>query len=66
MVFFQVYIIAHIAPGAFELTSGGYFFYPNFNKHYLDIIERYSDIIQGQFYGHEHTDSFRVLFQDQG
>ncbi|XP_064605118.1 acid sphingomyelinase-like phosphodiesterase 3b [Liolophura sinensis] len=61
----KVYIIAHIAPGAFELTSGKYFFYPNFNKRYLNIIERYSDIIQGQFYGHEHTDSFRVLFGDQ-
>ena len=64
--FFQVYIMAHVPPGAFELVENLTWFYPDFNKKYLSVLEKHASIIQAQFYGHEHTDSFRVMFDKHG
>ncbi|WAR24739.1 ASM3B-like protein, partial [Mya arenaria] len=58
----MVYIIAHVPPGVFELGSGLTWFYPKYNKQYLEKLEEFADIITLQLYGHEHTDSFRVQF----
>ncbi|XP_071487800.1 acid sphingomyelinase-like phosphodiesterase 3b [Diadema antillarum] len=60
-----VYIVAHILPGSLEgetLKS----FQPRFNERYLDILRRFSHVIKGQFYGHHHYDSFRVLYAEDG
>ncbi|KAK6188125.1 hypothetical protein SNE40_004376 [Patella caerulea] len=57
----KAYVISHVPPGAFERLARMSWFYPQFNQQYLKIIADYSDIIIGQFYGHEHTDSFRLL-----
>ncbi|XP_041359012.1 acid sphingomyelinase-like phosphodiesterase 3b isoform X2 [Gigantopelta aegis] len=63
----KVYIISHIPPGAFERTSLKIkWFYPEYNQPYLDILRRYSDVILAQFYGHGHTDSFRILYNKTG
>ena len=62
----KVYIVAHVAPGVFELVNGMSWFYSNYNRKYLDILLRYTDVIQAQMYGHEHTDSFRILFDNEG
>ncbi|XP_052775676.1 acid sphingomyelinase-like phosphodiesterase 3b [Mya arenaria] len=62
----MVYIIAHVPPGVFELGSGLTWFYPKYNKQYLEKLEEFADIITLQLYGHEHTDSFRVQFDAEG
>jgi sphingomyelin phosphodiesterase acid-like 3 len=62
----QVLIIAHVPPGLFELFEGMAWFYEDFNKKYLEVMEKYSDVIIAQLYGHEHTDSFRVQFDKEG
>lgn len=61
----SVYIVAHVPPGMFELVEGMSWFYSEFNRKYLDILLRYTDVIRAQMYGHEHTDSFRILFDKE-
>ena len=61
-----MYIVAHVPPGMFELVEGMSWFYSEFNRKYLDILLRYTDVIRAQMYGHEHTDSFRILFDKEG
>ena len=41
-------------------------FYQPYNKKYLGILTKYASVIAGQMYGHEHTDSFRILYDNQG
>lgn len=36
------------------------------NLRYLRLVKKYSTIIQGQFFGHLHSDSFRVVYSDSG
>ncbi|KAL1395629.1 hypothetical protein pipiens_000314, partial [Culex pipiens pipiens] len=36
------------------------------NARYLRLVKKYSSIIQGQFFGHLHSDSFRVVYNDIG
>ena len=69
----RIFILAHIPPGYFERdTSPGPFFqnvYKNdtrFNDRYLEIITKHSEkpgAIVAHFYGHTHTDSFRLFKQ---
>lgn len=55
-----VYIIGHIPPG--DET-----FLTECNKRYNVIMERFQNIIRGQFYGHTHNDEIRLIksFQDE-
>ncbi|XP_046565786.1 LOW QUALITY PROTEIN: acid sphingomyelinase-like phosphodiesterase 3b [Haliotis rubra] len=62
----KVYIVAHICPGAFERLQSMTWFYPEFNRHYLDLITEHSETIAAHFCGHEHTDSFRLVEDAQG
>lgn len=32
-----------------------------FNHRYLEFVRQYSDIIVGQFFGHQHSDTFRIF-----
>ena len=32
---------------------------------YLRLILQYSDVIVGQFYGHQNTDTFRVFYNSK-
>ncbi len=49
-------LFAHITPGMFERFYGNYdddyygwyWFKPDFNRRYLDIVEKYADVITGQ------------------
>jgi len=62
----RVFIIAHIPPGYFEhWPKMPMFSNENYTKSYMDIITRkdYAKKIVAHFYGHTHTDSFR-LFMD--
>lgn len=69
---FQVYIVGHIPPGSDErdqaasLTNGHQFFSQKNNLRYLDLVRKYSQIIRGQFFGHLHSDSFRIVYNDMG
>nr|XP_054754080.1 acid sphingomyelinase-like phosphodiesterase 3b [Lytechinus pictus] len=61
----KVFISAHILPGSLEGETK-VSFQTSFNVRYLEIIRKYSDVIKGQFFGHHHYDSFRVLYDDTG
>uniref|UniRef100_UPI00358E2001 acid sphingomyelinase-like phosphodiesterase 3b n=1 Tax=Myxine glutinosa TaxID=7769 RepID=UPI00358E2001 len=58
----KVYIIGHIPPGFFEKLRNQYWFRSHFNKHYIDVIQKHHKVISGQFFGHHHSDSFRIFF----
>ncbi|KAL6109768.1 smpdl3b [Pungitius sinensis] len=62
----KVYIIGHVPPGVFEKKRSTPWFTPKFNKLYLDLIQRHHSVIFGQFFGHHHTDTFRMFYNSQG
>lgn len=62
----QVYIIGHVPPGFFEKKRSKPWFTPQFNKLYLDLIQKHHSVIVGQFFGHHHTDSFRMFYNSEG
>lgn len=63
------YIFGHMPPGFVEPTRE---YMPkclmsdNNNARYLRMVENYADIISGQFFGHLHTDTFRVFYNATG
>lgn len=59
----QVFIIGHVPPGVFERAPGKKWFYPQFNKKYIDVILKHSDVITGHFLAHQHCDSFKVFYE---
>ncbi|XP_028280749.1 acid sphingomyelinase-like phosphodiesterase 3b [Parambassis ranga] len=62
----KVYIIGHVPPGFFEKKRSKPWFKPKFNQRYLDLIEKHHSVIVGQFFGHHHTDSFRMFYDTKG
>lgn len=62
----KVYIIGHVPPGFFEKKRNKPWFRPEFNKLYLDLIQKHHSVIHGQFFGHHHTDSFRMFYNSKG
>ncbi|XP_032375475.1 acid sphingomyelinase-like phosphodiesterase 3b isoform X1 [Etheostoma spectabile] len=62
----KVYIIGHVPPGFFEKKRNKPWFKPSFNKLYLDLIQKHHSVILGQFFGHHHTDSFRMFYSSDG
>ncbi|XP_043791985.1 acid sphingomyelinase-like phosphodiesterase 3a isoform X2 [Apis laboriosa] len=61
-----VYIVGHTPPGVDDRESGASMLNERHNAKYLQLIRLYSDIIRGQFFGHWHTDTFRVVYNDNG
>ncbi|XP_057374777.1 acid sphingomyelinase-like phosphodiesterase 3b [Daphnia carinata] len=64
-----VYIFGHVPPGIYERhysRQALHWFQDRFNRRYLNMVQSYSDVIAGQFFGHAHTDSFRVIYDDNG
>ena len=56
-------------PGIYERhynRQALHWFQDRFNRKYLSLVQSYSDVIAGQFFGHAHTDSFRVIYDDFG
>lgn len=71
LINFQVYLVGHVAPGwderqkgLFQPAHGAYSDYHN--RKYIDLVRNYSGIIVGQFFGHLHSDSFRVMYDKIG
>ncbi|XP_061573231.1 acid sphingomyelinase-like phosphodiesterase 3b [Cololabis saira] len=62
----KVYIIGHVPPGFFEKKRNKPWFRQHFNKQFLDLIEKHHAVIIGQFFGHHHTDSFRMFYNKEG
>ena len=62
----QVLICGHVSPGVYAQAKDIWWFYPAFNVRFLDLLQSYSDVITSTFFGHEHTDSFRVVYSKQG
>ncbi|XP_036394454.1 acid sphingomyelinase-like phosphodiesterase 3b [Megalops cyprinoides] len=58
----KVYIVGHVPPGFFEKKRNKPWFRPNFNRRYLELVQRHHAVIAGQFFGHHHTDSFRMFY----
>lgn len=59
-------VIGHISPGAFERTPNITWFRPQYNKRMTQILLANSDIISMNLFGHDHTDSFRILCDRSG
>lgn len=69
--FFQVYIVGHMPPGVDERQlgpqhSGQLIFTERNNRRYLETVRKYASVIQGQFFGHLHSDTFRLIYDEQG
>jgi len=64
-----VYLFGHIPPGIYERhynLNALHWYQDRFNRKYLQLVQTYSDVIAGQFFGHAHTDSFRIIYDDYG
>lgn len=62
----KVYLVGHVPPGFFEKKREKPWFRENFNKRYIEIIQKYHTVIAGQFFGHHHTDSFKMFYSTTG
>ncbi|XP_006862287.1 PREDICTED: acid sphingomyelinase-like phosphodiesterase 3b [Chrysochloris asiatica] len=62
----MVYIIGHVPPGFFEKTRNKAWFRQAFNERYLEVVRKHHRVIAGQFFGHHHTDGFRMFYDDTG
>lgn len=62
----MVYIIGRVPPGFFEKTRNKAWFREGFNDKYLKVVQKHHRVIAGQFFGHHHTDSFRMFYNDSG
>ncbi|XP_029475040.1 acid sphingomyelinase-like phosphodiesterase 3b isoform X2 [Rhinatrema bivittatum] len=62
----KVYIVGHIPPGVFEKKRGKPWFLEHFNNRYVDIVQKHHDVIAAQFFGHHHTDTFRMFYDRAG
>ncbi|CAH1175864.1 unnamed protein product [Phaedon cochleariae] len=52
-----VHILAHVPVGNEECIEP-------WEENYNAIVERFSHIIQGQFYGHTHTDELKIFYKN--
>ncbi|NXY07024.1 ASM3B phosphodiesterase, partial [Pteruthius melanotis] len=62
----MVYIVGHVPPGFFEKKRGKPWFRRGFNERYLGIVQKHHRVIAAQFFGHHHTDSFRMFYSHTG
>lgn len=46
--------------------DGQHWLQDKFNRRFLELVRRYSDIIVGQFFGHQHSDTFRIFRDGAG
>ena len=58
--------MGHVPPGFFEKKRGKRWFRSGFNERYLRIVQKHHRVIAAQFFGHHHTDSFRMFYSDTG
>ncbi|XP_046830104.1 acid sphingomyelinase-like phosphodiesterase 3b isoform X8 [Vespa velutina] len=61
-----VFIVGHTPPGVDDRESGTATLNERHNAKYLQVVRQNADIIRGQFFGHWHSDTFRVIYSDTG
>ncbi|XP_046392438.1 acid sphingomyelinase-like phosphodiesterase 3b [Ischnura elegans] len=65
-----VYLVGHVPPGVEERSGNAKeplgSFKERVNRRYLNLVRKYSHVIVGQFFGHHHSDSFRVIYSEDG
>ncbi|CAB0014726.1 unnamed protein product [Nesidiocoris tenuis] len=60
-----VYLVGHMAPGADERQPDAPpIFKEVYSRRLIKLMRKYSDIIVGQFFGHLHSDTFRVIYSE--
>jgi len=53
----------HIPPGTLEGSDdGARWFTDQTNKRFIKILRTYADIMLGMYAGHQHHDSFRIIY----
>ncbi|PIO65461.1 hypothetical protein TELCIR_12868 [Teladorsagia circumcincta] len=52
-----VHVLSHIPPGDGECLEG-------WARNYYRVVQRFSDTIRAQFFGHVHFDHFTVFYED--
>lgn len=62
----KVYIIAHVPVGYLPFARNTTAMREYYNEKLLAIFRKYSDVIEGQFYGHTHRDSMMILSDKNG
>lgn len=64
----KVYIAGHVPPGYFEFVSNYHkrWFYDYYNERFVQIIRNNKDVIAGMFFGHHHSDAFRIIKDANG
>ena len=56
--------MGHIPPGVSpDLWK---WMYPDINAKLTDIMRKYHDVILAGIFGHEHTDNFRIIYDENG
>lgn len=55
----KVHIIGHVPPDNRECTQAWLF-------NFINIVDRFKDTIEAQFYGHTHRDELRVMYSLKG
>nr|XP_026484291.1 acid sphingomyelinase-like phosphodiesterase 3a [Vanessa tameamea]XP_026484292.1 acid sphingomyelinase-like phosphodiesterase 3a [Vanessa tameamea]XP_026484293.1 acid sphingomyelinase-like phosphodiesterase 3a [Vanessa tameamea] len=58
----MVYIVGHAAPGSDSRYNA---YSVDANTKYLRLVRRHARIIAGQFFGHLHVDTFRVIYDKE-
>ncbi|KAJ9055932.1 hypothetical protein DSO57_1038225 [Entomophthora muscae] len=53
----RAYIVSHVPPGGTDC-------YKHWSDQFYRIIQRYHQVIAGQFYGHTHFDEFQLFYSD--
>nr|CDJ93171.1 Metallophosphoesterase domain containing protein [Haemonchus contortus] len=53
----SVHVLSHIPPGDGECLEG-------WARNYYRVVQRFSDTIKAQFFGHVHFDHFTVFYED--
>ncbi|KAK6990563.1 acid sphingomyelinase-like phosphodiesterase 3b [Biomphalaria glabrata] len=61
----KVIITGHVSP-TFLVPTLLDWFHPRFHQPYVDLMTKYSDIIVAHHYGHDHSDSFKILQRSDG
>ncbi|XP_012939408.1 acid sphingomyelinase-like phosphodiesterase 3a [Aplysia californica] len=61
----KVLVSAHVPPGLF-VPDFIYWMYPQYQHSFHRIMLDFSDVIAGQYYGHDHTDTFKIVQNEKG
>lgn len=61
----KVYIVGHIPPGG-QSWSTPHDTVEEIHERFLQLLIRFSNVVVAQFYGHKHTDSFRLIRSEEG